>query len=243
MRSWARWRCCGPNADLYQIVQDKLAVKRRERSLAGGAEAPSLLSGLIFDKDGNRMSPTHAVKKGKRYRYYVSAPLITGSRTEHLDGRRIPAGDIEGRVLDRLLALFASEKEVSEAIALLGLEAPMQRSVLDRSAKLAKRWTTLASLELRALVKSLVQQVRVGDAEISVWLNRIAVVSSAMPDAVSRRIESGRRKGAVFAEEFRTARTINSLVYGCAGSLLRTRLQTTNSLLVGKNREFQQKWG
>ena len=63
------------------------------------------------------MSPTHAVKKGKRYRYYVSAPLITGSRTEHLDGRRIPAGDVEGLVLDRLRALFASEKEVGEAIA------------------------------------------------------------------------------------------------------------------------------
>src|SRR5512136_2626904 len=89
---------------------------------------------------------------------------------------RIPAGDIEGLVLDRLRALFASEKEVGEAIAPLGLEAPMQRAVLDRSAKLAKRWTTLASLELRALVKSLVQQVRVGDAEISVCLNRTAVL-------------------------------------------------------------------
>ena len=50
--------------------------------MAVGTEAPSLLSGLMFDSDGNRMSPTHAVKKGKRYRYYVSAPLITGSRTE-----------------------------------------------------------------------------------------------------------------------------------------------------------------
>jgi site-specific DNA recombinase len=65
------------DADLWQIVQDKLAAKRRERSLAGGAEAPSLFSSLIFDSSGNRMSPTHAVKKGKRYRYYVSAPLIT----------------------------------------------------------------------------------------------------------------------------------------------------------------------
>ena len=177
------------DADLYQIVQDKLAIKRRERSLAGGAEAPSLLSGLIYDGAGNRMSPTHAVKKGKRYRYYASAPLITGSRTEHLIGRRIPAGDIEGLVLDRLRALFASDKEVGEAIAPLGLEAPMQRSVLDRSAKLAQRWTALASLELRALVKSLVQQVRVGDAEISVWLNRIAVVSSVMPEATPRQAD------------------------------------------------------
>jgi len=42
------------DADLWQIVQDKLAAKRRERSLAGGAEAPSLFSSLIFDSSGNR---------------------------------------------------------------------------------------------------------------------------------------------------------------------------------------------
>ncbi len=169
--------------ELWQTVQDKLAVSRRERSMAVGAEAPSLLSGLIFDKDGHRMSPTHAVKKGKRYRYYVSAPLITGSRSEHLDGRRIPAGDIEGLVLDRLRALFASEKEVGDAITPLSLDALKQRALLNRSAKLAERWTTLASLELRELVKSLVQQVKIGDAEISVWLNRMAIVSSLIPAA------------------------------------------------------------
>src|SRR5213076_3153152 len=33
---------------------------------------PSLLAGMLFDGDGNRMTPTHATKKGSRYRYYVS---------------------------------------------------------------------------------------------------------------------------------------------------------------------------
>jgi hypothetical protein len=33
--------------------------------VAVGAEAPSLLAGLIADGDGNPMTPTHAVKKGK----------------------------------------------------------------------------------------------------------------------------------------------------------------------------------
>jgi site-specific DNA recombinase len=42
--------------DLWQIVQDKLGANRR--SLAVGAEAPSLLAGLIVDADGNRMTPT-----------------------------------------------------------------------------------------------------------------------------------------------------------------------------------------
>ena len=87
-------------------MQDKLEAKRRERSLAVGTEAPSLLAGLIVDSDGNRMTPTHAVKKGKRYRYYVSTPLITGSRSENPKGRRIPAGDIDGLVVDQLRSSF-----------------------------------------------------------------------------------------------------------------------------------------
>jgi site-specific DNA recombinase len=46
--------------ELWQIVQDKLAANRQERSLAVGAEAPSLLAGLIVDADGNPMTPIHA---------------------------------------------------------------------------------------------------------------------------------------------------------------------------------------
>ena len=114
--------------ELWQAVQDRLAAGRRERSMAVGAEAPSLLAGLIFDSDSARLSPTHAVKKGKRYRYYVSTALITRSRSEHPKGRRIPAGDIEGLVLDRLRAFFASGAEVSDAVAPLGLDAATQRA-------------------------------------------------------------------------------------------------------------------
>jgi len=172
---------------LWQAVQDRLAAGRRERSMAVGAEAPSLLSGLIFDSDGARLSPTHAVKKDKRYRYYVSTALITRSRSEHPKGRRIPAGDLEALVLDRLRALFASGAEVSDAVAPLGLDAATQRAVLNRSAKLAERWAKLASLELRERVRSLVQQIQIGEL---VWLNRTAIVSSVMPDAPLKPMDS-----------------------------------------------------
>lgn len=42
---------------LWTIVQKTLAVSRRDRELATGTAAPSLLSGLLFDGDGNRMTP------------------------------------------------------------------------------------------------------------------------------------------------------------------------------------------
>jgi len=87
-------------------------------------------------------------------------------------------------------ALFASGAEVSDAVAPLGLDAGTQRAVLDRSAKLAERWTKLASLELRERVRSLVQQIQIGEAQILVWLNRTAIVSSVMPDAPPKPTDS-----------------------------------------------------
>ena len=98
--------------ELWQIVQDKLTANRRERSLAVGAEAPSLLAGLIVDSDGNRMTPTHATKKAKRYRYYVSESLLAGDRPQAQKGMRVPAGDMEGLVLERLRAFFASRTNI-----------------------------------------------------------------------------------------------------------------------------------
>src|ERR1700738_2040082 len=88
--------------ELWQIVQDKLTANRQERALAVGAEAPSLLAGLIVDSDGSRMTPTHATKKAKRHRYYISAPLLADDRSQAQKGMRLPAGDLEGLVLERL---------------------------------------------------------------------------------------------------------------------------------------------
>jgi hypothetical protein len=78
--------------------------------LAVGAEAPSLLAGLIVDANGSRMTPTHATKKAKRYHYYVSASLPAGDHPQAQKGMRVPAGDIEALVLDRLMTQSAANR-------------------------------------------------------------------------------------------------------------------------------------
>jgi site-specific DNA recombinase len=55
-----------------------------------------------FISTPERLTPSHAVKKGTRYRYYVSRPLIVGTAKDHSKGRRIPAGNLERLVIDRL---------------------------------------------------------------------------------------------------------------------------------------------
>jgi site-specific DNA recombinase len=67
--------------DLFEAVQARRAanVVARQLRLRGSA-AP--LTGRLFDDRGNRMSPTHANKRGVRYRYYVSHALLQNRKTE-----------------------------------------------------------------------------------------------------------------------------------------------------------------
>src|SRR5918994_7042820 len=74
---------------LWDKVQAALAGNRVERTTGAYAKQPSLLAGLVFDVAGERLTPTHAVKKGTRYRYYVSSSLVTGKEKSRCEGWRI----------------------------------------------------------------------------------------------------------------------------------------------------------
>ena len=54
---------------LWDDVQAVLAANRVERTTGARASHPSLLTGMVFDETGERLTPTYAVKKGTRYRY------------------------------------------------------------------------------------------------------------------------------------------------------------------------------
>src|ERR1700687_4652132 len=84
---------------LWEEVQAKLAANAVERAAGERILSPSLLAGLLYDGEGHRMTPSHAVKKGMRYRYYVSQPLIRKTREAAPQGLRIAAAEIERIVL------------------------------------------------------------------------------------------------------------------------------------------------
>ena len=101
---------------LWDQVQAMLAENRVNRATGSDAKHPSLLVGLVFDENGERLTPSHAVKKGTRYRYYVSRSLITGAAKDRSKGRRIPAANLETLVITRLQTLLADRGAILDAI-------------------------------------------------------------------------------------------------------------------------------
>ena len=67
---------------------------------ARGKNSDALLAGKFFDDRGNLMSPSHATKGGRRYRYYVSQAVLQGRKEDAGSIFRVPAMEIERRVID-----------------------------------------------------------------------------------------------------------------------------------------------
>jgi DNA invertase Pin-like site-specific DNA recombinase len=172
------------DAELWQVVQEKLSDNRQARALGATAEEPSLLAGLIEDCSGRRMTPTHAVKKGRRYRYYVSTSLITGARSDHAKGWRIPAGEIEGLVLNRLRAFFASETDVGEALSCFEFDASSLRSALSKAMQLAASWAAFPPIRIRELVRLVIGTVEVHDEKVIVPLKRKEIASVLLDETI-----------------------------------------------------------
>jgi len=84
--------------EVWDQVQATLEQNRNDRTSRTNAKSRSPLAGKIFDADGEPLTPSHANKKGRRYRYYISRHLIDESGARQ-DGWRLPATEIEGAVI------------------------------------------------------------------------------------------------------------------------------------------------
>ena len=143
-------------------MQRILEANRVDRETGADAAEPSLLAGLLFDEAGERLTPTHANKKGRRYRYYVSQRLVTGGKPSAPNGRRLPAGDLERLVIGRVRDWLADEAAVFHAIEPLLVDVDERQAVLERAAAMSERWPELAPSESKAIIRQLVHRIEVG---------------------------------------------------------------------------------
>jgi DNA invertase Pin-like site-specific DNA recombinase len=147
------------DAALWERVRRKLLANRINRATGARTREPSLLVGLLFDHTGERMTPTHANKKGTRYRYYVSRALVRDSRCKIPGGRRVPAADVEGLVEDRLRRFLASGTELLGAMELVVADGNDRVNLIARAAQLSQQWPDLEPSRKRTILITLVDRI------------------------------------------------------------------------------------
>ena len=160
--------------ELWQAVQGRLATNRTDRSPGRRSRNPALLLGLAHDAAGDRLTPTHAVRRGVRYRYYVSHRLVAGGRRGAPDGRRVPAADLERLVVDALLRLLADPPELLGHLGTAGVlpaGLPEQHRMIAAARALAERWPQLGPAEQREGLHRLLRRVDVTDEEVTIRID------------------------------------------------------------------------
>jgi site-specific DNA recombinase len=155
---------------LWDAVQAQLAGNAAQRNEGGKTRQPSLLAGMLFDGDGNRMTPSHAVKKGTRYRYYVSRSLITKDRTDDSAGLRIPAAEIEQLVSDRVHRWLLDPGSIYKSPSARLADASIQQRLVARTAEIGKRWPELPVPRKRAVLTALIERIEVSVDQIDIRL-------------------------------------------------------------------------
>ena len=172
---------------LWDEVQTALSENRVERVTRSTAAAPSLLAGLVYDDSGERMSPTHANKKGTRYRYYVSQSLIKRGRPQASEAAcRVPAADLETLVEERLCALLQDEAAMLEVAG--SATVAMRKSLIANAAGLARRWPVLPASEKRAILHALVERVEIRPETVDVSVRPTVLPDAVKPDLDNRRL-------------------------------------------------------
>jgi len=144
---------------VWDAVQARLRSNGQARRLGLNAKTPSLLAGFLYDPAGNRYTPLHTTKNGKRYRYYTSQAVIQNGPAATGVIARLPAHDIEELVAKRLLTLLKTSREVIEIAAVSDLPASQQANILRAAKEKASSWSTLPTSTTREFLRRAISRI------------------------------------------------------------------------------------
>lgn len=153
------------DVELWDKVQALLAEQRVARD--GATEAgPSLLAGIIFDDTGRRLTPTHAKKGPRRYRYYVTQTLTTHTKADVDAGVRLPAGELESLVVGAVRELLLDPARL--VAARQAEDATRQAALIAAAQRVACTFDSVPAAKRTYFIRRAVMQVVVGRGEVEV---------------------------------------------------------------------------
>ena len=121
--------------DTWNRTQQLLAQHATHRPDGTGNPSASPLARKLIDENGQALTPTHAVKNGRRHRYYVSRGLLTeGARARTASGGwRLPAREIEQTVARAAATMLEDKSALVTAIQEQKIEPDRITTVLEQA--------------------------------------------------------------------------------------------------------------
>lgn len=133
------------------------------------------------------MTPTHTRRRGRLYRYYVSQAVLKGI-PDTGGVRRLPAGEIEGAVIQQVRALLRQPEIIVGTWQVARTEVPSLTEAETRIAleQLEPLWDELFPAEQARIIRLLVERVEVSSGGADIRLKVGGLASLARDLAGSR---------------------------------------------------------
>jgi len=143
--------------EVWDTVQELL--KAGDKHVKGGCgmretKAPSMLRGLIFSPEGRAFTPGWTSKGPKQYRYYINTNAIKLGK-EACEVRRVPAGEIEGVVIEQLRGVLRAPEILAAAVREVTLSRPdiSEADAIQTLQSMTRSGTTCIRLSRHASLK------------------------------------------------------------------------------------------
>ena len=150
--------------ETWNAVQKMLDDQAPARTSAKNNKRKSLLTGLAFDEQGDRLSPSHSSKGGRRYRYYISHRLMQGGNKN--DGWRIPADQFEKAVLAELHKFLEDGSKVANAVHGPDAAPDKVQDSIRMSARVAQEIRKNQPPTLYTQVRQLIERVDINAGQL-----------------------------------------------------------------------------
>ncbi len=165
---------------LWDAVQTKIAGNGPGVIDKVRARHPSLLLGLIVDGHGRRMSPTHANRGSKRYRYYITHADVGIDPAR--PAWRVPAHDLERIVVERVAKFLTDGPAVLAAVGHASHQASVAQSILTAASAMAATLTTSSACDRQTLLQRLIERVALHEDSIDIGVKTSALGNDAGAD-------------------------------------------------------------
>ena len=122
--------------ELWERVQQHLTNNRIGVKTVARKTDSCPLTHKLFDASGERLVPVHALKKGRRYRYYILQSLTAAPKDASSNGWRLPGQEIEQIIAHAAVQILQDGDAVTTSLQAAGVPAHHMPTVLIAARKI-----------------------------------------------------------------------------------------------------------
>jgi DNA invertase Pin-like site-specific DNA recombinase len=168
--------------DLWNQAATLLKENNQAHRTRKSQSTPSLLAGKLFDCNGVRFTPTHAVKDARRYRYYTSQTVVQQAGIKPAI-TRFPAQELEQFLRSQVQLLLQKPDKFMAGTK----DSPSKWAAAEIAKDLAREWPGLAISKQNELVRSILRRVTISRSTLWMEIDKgklLETLLSQNPEAI-----------------------------------------------------------